>query len=82
VSKPALGLQIGIETAIWTFVGLVLAFPAIWYAAHANNPLPAEYVAGPALAGVVSGAFATLVGAFVGLAVTREQQLFDYFKNR
>jgi hypothetical protein len=82
VSRPALALQVTIETGVWLALGLVLAAPAVWFAAYSGNSLPAGPWAAPTGVAAAFAVAGTLTGVVIGLALTREEHLFRYFKNR
>lgn len=82
VSRRAQAAQLCIETATWLLVGLTISAPLIWFAAHLGNPLAAVATVPPIAAGLCSAVVATFAGTLLGLQLTREAQLFTYFKNR
>lgn len=82
VTHRAMSLQFTVETGVWAVCGVLLASPWIWFAAHAGNPLPAAPILPLAVAGLVSGVAGAIVGTLTSLAITREEHLFRYFKNR
>ena len=82
VTHGALSLQLTVETGVWAVCGVLLASPWVWFAAHAGNPLPATPILPLAVSGLVTGVAGAIVGTLTSLAITREENLFRYFKNR
>ncbi|MDR2930970.1 MAG: hypothetical protein LBV06_08730 [Propionibacteriaceae bacterium] len=81
VAKSALTLQLMIETAVWLGVALIPAAVVALEAAMAGNTdwWPAWW---PAVRTLALAGVAALIGTGVGLALTRQNQLFRYFKRR
>lgn len=82
VPKPQVAWQVVVETAVWVAAGaLVASAAAAWVAARAGTD-PTAVLWAVGLRTVVAGATATLLGALLCAAVTREKHLFRYFKDR
>lgn len=82
VTPAAQRAQVLIEATVWGGIGSVLAAAAGWIALATGNPMPASYGAAPVMSCVAAGLVGIVVGSMVGLAMTREEHLFRYFKNR
>ncbi|MDR2973299.1 MAG: hypothetical protein LBV00_01100 [Propionibacteriaceae bacterium] len=81
VAKPALGVQLLVETLLWLVVAACPSLVASLGASMWGNSdwWPAWW---PAIRAIGLAAVATLVGTLAALLLTREKQLFVYFKRR
>jgi hypothetical protein len=81
VSKPALVVQVLLETLAWAVLGVLLATPAILSTAAAA-PQDSVHVALLGLRGVIAGGSGAVLGAAAAALAVQEKQLFTLFKNR
>lgn len=82
VPRPALTTQVLLETLTWVAAGTVVVAPVLGWLAGWGNPDPAAATWTIGLRTVLAGGAATLLGATLGIAATREKHLFRYFKDR
>jgi hypothetical protein len=82
ITHTALRLQVGLETVIWVTASLVLSAPVVWAGASVGNSLSPATTGGPALVGLGAGVVGVFLGAVAALAITQEEHLFRYFKQR
>jgi len=82
VPKPHLAWQHLVETAIWALSATIVASAGLLWAARAGNPDPSVAIWTIGLRTVTAGAIASLIGAVIAVATTKESHLFKYFKDR
>lgn len=82
VGKPALALQIVVETTAWLVAAVALAGAALWvFAASEELPTALSLFLG-ALRLVGCCAVATIIAALLGVLALRERMLYSYFLSR
>lgn len=82
IPRPALTLQVLVETACWVLAAAAIAAAALAWPAIAGSPDASGAAYQIGLRIVVAGVAGVLVGVVVATAMTREKHLFRYFKER
>jgi hypothetical protein len=75
-------VQIMLETTVWVLLGTLGAVFAVGVAAWIIAELSLKEVVLLVAPPMIAGVFAVLSGALVAVVVTREKELFRYFKDR
>jgi hypothetical protein len=81
-SRRSLLATLLIETAVWSFIALVLAACILVFGVTLRNPGESLDVYLIDIRGPVAAALATLMGAVLASFTIQEKHLFGYFKNR
>ncbi|PJM77406.1 hypothetical protein [Bifidobacterium felsineum] len=82
VPKTVLLTQIMLETITWSIAGILLASPLLAWVWLDDNTAEAAALTDTLLRVPIAAVLGVLLGAFLGVSLTRESHLLKYFKNR